>query len=63
VPGTETAEIYFIAAMMLLILIISFAAVYFFFRQYKKEMKARDREKQYRELEKEENGDENDKQA
>jgi preprotein translocase subunit YajC len=38
-PGSEKAEIYFIAAMMILILIISFAAVFFFFRQYKKEQK------------------------
>ncbi len=43
-PGSATAEIYFIAAMMLLILIISFAAVFFFVRQYKKEMRQKDRE-------------------
>lgn len=42
-PGSETAEIYFIAAMMILIFIISFAAVFFFFRQYRKEMKGKDR--------------------
>ena len=47
-PGSERAEIYFIAAMMALILILSFASVYFFMRQYKKEMrekKIRDEEK------------------
>ena len=38
-PGSERAQIYFIAAMMVLILILSFAAVYFFIRQYKKEMR------------------------
>jgi len=38
-PGSERAEIYFIAAMMVLILIGSFAAVFFFVRQYKKEMR------------------------
>jgi hypothetical protein len=43
-PGSERAEIYFIAAMMVLILILSFGSVYFFVRQYKKEM----REKQIR---------------
>ena len=47
-PGSERAEIYFIAAMMALILILSFASVYFFMRQYKKEM----REKKIREDEK-----------
>jgi hypothetical protein len=48
-PGTERAEIYFIAAMMVLILILSFASVFFFFRQYKKEMRERrNREKQKR---------------
>lgn len=36
-PGSATAEIYFIAAMMFLIIIISVAAVYFFMRQYRKE--------------------------
>ena len=41
-PGSERAEIYFIAAMMVLILIVSFTAVYFFVRQYKKEMRERD---------------------
>lgn len=38
-PGSERAEIYFIAAMMVLILILSGAAVFFFVRQYKKEMR------------------------
>lgn len=38
-PGSATAEIYFIAAMMVLILVISAASVYFFFRQYRKEKK------------------------
>jgi hypothetical protein len=47
-PGTERAEIYFIAAMMVLILILSFAAVFFFVRTYKKEM----REKKARDLQK-----------
>ncbi len=41
-PGTERAEIYFIAGMMVLILILSFAAVYFFVRQYKKEMREKE---------------------
>jgi cbb3-type cytochrome oxidase subunit 3 len=45
-PGSGTAEIYFIAAMMILILIISFASVFFFFRQYKKEMANKAKEKQ-----------------
>ena len=49
-PGSETAEIYFIAAMMVLILIISFASVYFFFRQYKKEMANKAAEKQAKEM-------------
>jgi hypothetical protein len=40
-PGSGTAEIYFVTAMMILILIISFATVYFFFRQYKKEMRSK----------------------
>jgi uncharacterized membrane protein len=38
-PGSERAQVYFIAAMMVLILILSFAAVYIFVRQYKKEMR------------------------
>lgn len=45
-PGSGTAELYFIAAMMVLILVISFAAVYFFFRQYKKEMAVKASDKQ-----------------
>ena len=38
-PGSERAQVYFIAAMMVLILILSFAAVYIFVRQYRKEMR------------------------
>lgn len=45
-PGSEKAEIYFIAAMMVLILVVSFASVFFFFRQYRKEMAARESDKQ-----------------
>lgn len=45
-PGSEKAEIYFIAAMMVLILVVSFASVFFFFRQYRKEMAAKESEKQ-----------------
>ncbi len=45
-PGSGTAEVYFIAAMMILILVISFASVFFFFRQYRKEMAAKESEKQ-----------------
>jgi flagellar biosynthesis/type III secretory pathway M-ring protein FliF/YscJ len=37
-PGSERAEIYFIAAMMVLILIVSFVAVFFFVKTYRKEM-------------------------
>ncbi len=37
-PGSATAEVYFIAAMMILILIISGAAMFFFAKTYKKEM-------------------------
>lgn len=37
-PGSERAEIYFIAAMMILILIVSFVAVFFFVKTYRKEM-------------------------
>ncbi|HMJ09556.1 MAG TPA: hypothetical protein VK468_11155 [Pyrinomonadaceae bacterium] len=37
-PGSERAEIYFIAVMMLLILILCGVSVYIFIRQYKKEM-------------------------
>ena len=37
-PGSERAEIYFIAAMMILILILSFVAVFFFVKTYRKEM-------------------------
>ncbi len=38
-PGSASAEIYFIAAMMILIVILSIAAVFFFFKTYKKEMR------------------------
>ena len=41
-PGSDRAEVYFIAAMMVLILIISFVAVYFFVKQYRKEMRERE---------------------
>jgi len=37
-PGSERAEVYFIAAMMILILIVCAIAVVFFFKTYKKEM-------------------------
>lgn len=40
-PGSATAEIYFIVAMMILILIICVVAVWAFFRTYKKEMRER----------------------
>lgn len=39
----ENAEFYFIAAMMILILIISTVATYLFFRQYKIEMRDKDK--------------------
>jgi uncharacterized protein YpmB len=38
-PGTERAEVYFIAAMMILIVVVCVLAVYFFFKTYKKEMR------------------------
>ena len=41
-PGSERAEIYFIAAMMVLTLILGVGSVYFFVRQYKKEMRERE---------------------
>lgn len=44
-PGSETAEIYFIAAMMVLILIVSAVSMYFFFKTYRKEMREREAEK------------------
>ena len=37
-PGSERAEVYFIAAMMILILIVSFVTIYFFVKTYRKEM-------------------------
>ena len=42
-PYSETAEIYFIAAMFVLIFVICGVAVYYFFKTYKKEMKAKER--------------------
>jgi len=41
-PGSERAEIYFIAVMMILILIVSFVAIYFFVKTYRKEMHERE---------------------
>lgn len=41
--NAATAELYFIAAMMILILILSVSATYIFFRQYKREMKNKDK--------------------
>ena len=40
-PNSETAEVYFIAAMMILILILSAVSVFIFFRTYKREMNAK----------------------
>lgn len=37
-PGSDRAEVYFIAAMMILILIVSFVAIFFFVKTYRKEM-------------------------
>lgn len=37
-PGSATAEIYFIASMMILILIICGVTVFYFAKTYKKEM-------------------------
>lgn len=36
-PGSATAEVYFIIAMMMLSLVISVTAVYFFARTYRRE--------------------------
>lgn len=41
-PGSERAEIYFIAAMMILILIVSFVVIYFFVKTYRKEMQEKE---------------------
>lgn len=41
--NSATAELYFIIAMMIIILIISSVATYLFFRQYRKEMRERDK--------------------
>ncbi|CAN5351607.1 hypothetical protein BH10ACI1_BH10ACI1_33370 [soil metagenome] len=41
--NSAVAELYFIGAMMILILIISTAATYLFFRQYKREMRDKDK--------------------
>jgi len=38
-PGSASAEVYFITAMMILIVVLSVASVYFFFRTYRKEMR------------------------
>jgi Na+/melibiose symporter-like transporter len=40
---SETAELYFIAAMMILTLILSVAATYIFFRQYNLEKKNKEK--------------------
>ncbi|MBA2379620.1 MAG: hypothetical protein H0V76_08615 [Blastocatellia bacterium] len=40
-PGSATAEIYFIVTMMVLILVISGVSVFFFMKTYKKEMRER----------------------
>jgi len=37
------SELYFIGAMMFLILILSVSATYLFFRQYKREMRDKDK--------------------
>ncbi|QYO65346.1 hypothetical protein [Leptolyngbya sp. 7M] len=42
-PGSADAELYFIVGMMVLILIICGVAVYVFFRQYRKEMREKQR--------------------
>ncbi|MBX3245160.1 MAG: hypothetical protein KF685_11980 [Acidobacteria bacterium] len=42
-PGSATAEIYFIASMMILILLICGVTVYFFAKTYKKEMAEREK--------------------
>ena len=41
--NAAVAELYFIAAMMILLLIMGGAATYLFFRQYRYEMKNKDR--------------------
>ncbi len=41
--NSAVAELYFIGAMMILILIISTVATYLFFRQYKIEMRDKER--------------------
>lgn len=41
--NSAVAELYFIGAMMILILIISTVATYLFFRQYKIEMREKER--------------------
>jgi uncharacterized membrane protein len=45
-PGTERAELIFIAAMMVLILILCVVAVYLFFKTYKREMREREVQRQ-----------------
>lgn len=51
-PGSDRAEIYFIAAMMVLILILSFTAVYFFMKTYRKEMRERQERAEQKKTEK-----------
>lgn len=45
-PQSSLAEFYFIAIMMVLILILCTVATYIFFRQYNREKKMREQEKQ-----------------
>ena len=45
-PNSALAEIYFIAAMFVLIFVICGVAVFFFFKTYKREMLAKEQEKQ-----------------
>jgi HAMP domain-containing protein len=49
-PGSATAEVYFIVAMMVLILIVCAVAVYAFARTYRKEIKLREARKQVEEM-------------
>ncbi len=43
--STAAAEIYFVGAMMILILVICAVAMFFFIRQYRREMKSKNRQK------------------
>ena len=45
-PESSLAEVYFIAIMMFLIIILCTAATYIFFRQFNREKKMRELEKQ-----------------